>query len=47
MNLVGHHPDTEPLGAFRDAAQFVGGVHRPRRVVRIAQEVGDVAARAA
>ena len=45
VNLVGHHADTESAGQFGDRAQFVGGVHRPGRVVRIAQQVGDLAAR--
>ena len=42
VNLVRHHPDTEPAGKLGDPAQFVDGVHRSRRVVRIAQQVGDL-----
>ena len=45
VNLVRHHPNTEPVGQLRNPAQFVDGVHRPRRVVRIAQQVRDPATR--
>ena len=47
MNLVGHHPDPESASTLGDPAQFVDGVHRSRRVVRITQQVGDFPARRA
>ena len=47
MDLVRDDPDTEPPGKVGNPAQFVGRVHRSGRVVRIAQQVRDLAARSA
>jgi hypothetical protein len=47
MDLIRHHPYPEPACAFGNPAQFVERVHRPRRIVWIAQQVGDLPARSA
>ncbi len=47
VNLIRHHPDAEPAGKLGNLAQFLAGVHRPGRVVRVAQQVRNLAARSA